>query len=332
MKYKKLYITIVSTAVFLTSINAQEAGVEPVDITRVGLSGWQFLRLNGSASQAGMAGAFTAAYEGDVNDIFGNPSGLAEVENIGVAFNQVSWIADIGYQSFAVAKKYGGGVVGLSFVSLDYGTMDETINSTVTGETRTEAVVTGNTFTAGDVAVGISYARKVTDRLSIGGNYRLVTETIADLSMNNYSFDIGTTYYTGFKSLRLSMVARNFGPDVNLTGWSEELQTEPVDIKMPVDFRVGLAIDLLDDESLTYAIEFTHPNDGPEKINVGARYIFNKMLTLRGGYRANYDEEGLTFGAGFNLPLGGMATRIDYAFVDFGRLQQVHMVSIGLSL
>ena len=336
MKKKPLFLMVICLVLIWSSNIRAQAGLGPEDVVRTGLSGWQFLKLNGDASQAGMAGAYTAAYIGNAQAIFGNPSGLAEVQNIDVAFNNVQWIADIAYTSVAVGYKLGSGVVGLSFASLNYGDMDETINSQVTGETRTEAVVTGNTFTAGDNAVGVSYAKKVTDQLSIGGNYRFINESIEDYSVSNYSIDIGTTYYTGYKSLRLSMVARNFGPDVRLTGWDEDVQVEPVDIKMPIDYRVGLAIDVLEGGDgphfLTISAEGTHPNDGFEKINLGAQYLFNDMVALRAGYRANYDEEGLTFGAGLNIGVGGMRTRIDFAYLDFGRLQSVSMLSIGLSL
>ena len=336
MKKKMIYITIIlSVFISTTSLKAQ-AGLGAEDVVRTGLSGWQFLKINGDAGQAGMAGAFTAAYTGSSQAIFGNPSGLAEVQNIDVAFNNVTWIADIQYTSVAVGYKMGSGVVGLSFASLSYGDMDETINSQVAGETRTEAVVTGNTFTAADNAVGVSYAKKVTDQLSVGGNYRIISETIEDYSVSNYSLDFGTTYYTGYKSLRLSMVARNFGPDVRLAGWDEDVQVEPVDIKMPVDYRVGLAMDFLDDGEgphfMTVSCEGTHPNDGREKINLGVQYLFKDMLAIRAGYRANYDEEGLTFGFGVNVPLGGRTARVDYGYVDFGRLQSVSMISIGLSL
>ena len=104
------------------------------------------------------------------------------------------------------------------------------------------------------------------------------------------------------------MVARNFGPDRKLVDYNEEIQREPASIKMPAQFRLGMAIDLLEGgESphlLTLAVEGVHPNDGPEKVNLGLEYTVMGMLSARGGYRFNYDEEGLTLGAGLNLKPG----------------------------
>ena len=55
-------------------------------------------------------------------------------------------------------------------------------------------------------------------------------------------------------------------------------------------------------------------------------------FALRGGYRFNYDEEGLTLGAGLNYGLSGFKFKLDYAYVDVGLFEQVHMFSIGMSL
>ena len=80
-------------------------------------------------------------------------------------------------------------------------------------------------------------------------------------------------------------------------------------------------------------VEGSHPNDGPERVNFGAEYMFNNLISLRGGYRANYDEESFTFGAGLNYDSGGsFSGQIDYAYVDFGLLKQVHLFTLGFSL
>ncbi|KPL06248.1 hypothetical protein AMJ86_09210 [bacterium SM23_57] len=330
-----MVIAFLVFSLMLPRLHAQ-SGIEPYDIERAGLSGWQFLKIHGDARLASMAGAYTATSHGDAGAIFGNPSALVDVQNLGVNFTNFTWIADIGYMSVTIAKRLGSmGVVGLSVTSVDMGEMDETINSPVAGENRTDVIITGKTFTAGDIAAGLSYAKRVTDRLALGGNIRWIQETIADVSMTNFSVDFGTTYYTGFKSLRLAMVARNFGPDQHLVGWSEKYQAEAVDIRMPLDFRVGMAMDFLGGETsphlLTLSVEGTHPNDGPEKIHVGTEYWYNNMLAIRSGYRANYDEEDITLGGGLRYSISGLMLRVDYGYIAFGRLGQVHMFTLGAS-
>lgn len=313
-----------------------QVGIAPNDIERVGQSGWQFLKINSDPRQAAMGGAFTAISRGDANAVLGNPAALAHVAKYDLQLNTVRWIADINHQSAALAANWEGiGVFALSFVTLDYGDIPETVNSLIPGENRTEAVVTGSFFSARDLALGLSYGRRITDKLTLGGSVRWLRQEIAELNMTNWSLDFGTIYYTGFKSLRLAMSARNFGPDSHLTGWSEQYQAEPDDIRMPLDFRVGVAMDFFNRNAgrhaLTVALDGDHPNDGPEKLHLGAEYNYEGKLAVRGGYRFNYDEQGLTLGAGLHYAFSNLSGSANYAFVDFGALSQAHMFSFGMA-
>lgn len=333
----KSKIIFVLSIVLLMSYKLIGQGIEPANSERVGQSGWQFLKINGDARVAAMGGAYVAASKGDASSAFGNPASLSDVKNIDISLSNVNWIADIKHQTIAIAKNFEDiGVFGINLAYVDYGDMIETINSPIEGENRTNQVVTGNTFTASDIAIGISYSKQVTDKLSIGGNVKYIKESIAELSMDNWAIDFGTLYYTGFKSLRVAMTARNFGPDVNLTGFSEEYQAEAMDVRMPIDFRIGVAMDFFDYEGsphlLTLSLEGDHPNDGPEKINSGAEYSFQDIFFLRGGYKFNYDEEGLVLGVGLKYDISGFTGRFNYAYVDFGNLNKVHMIQLGFSL
>lgn len=319
------------------------SGIEPYKFERVGLSGWQFLKMNGSARQMGMGETYAATSHGDAGAIWGNPSALVDVDNFDVLGGHIEWIADIDYNCSAIVRNFGSfGTIGLSIASINLGEMMETVNEPIPGENRTRVVVTGKTFTAGDFATGLSYARRVTDLLSLGGNIRWIQERIENVSMWNVSFDLGATYYTGFKSLRVGMVMRNGGPDTHLVGWSQEYEAEAVDIKMPVEFRVGTAMDFFESEKtphfLTLSLEGIHPNDGPEKIHVGAEYYLNGILALRGGYKIDLStseeyhyEQSYTFGASLAYPVGNFGIRFNYAYVDFGRLLQSNLFTLGLS-
>ena len=320
---------------FITASAYTQSGISSNDIERVGQAGWQFLKINGDARQAGMGGAFAAISGGNANAVFGNPAALSDVATYDVQLNAMSWIADIKHQSVALAANLGDiGVVGVSLAMLDYGDIPETINSPASGG-GTSPLVTGNVFSARDFAGGFSYARKITEKLSIGGNFRWMRQTIAELSMNNWSLDVGTLYYTGYRSLRVAIAARNFGPDSRFGGWSEQYQTESDNVRMPLDLRAGIAMDFLDeDESphlVTVVVEGDHPNDGREKFHVGASYAYDNTLFLRGGYKFNYDEQRFTFGAGISYSFAGVASTMNYAYVDFGALTQVHMFSLGFS-
>jgi len=333
LSVKKLWFIQLFVLLIANQLSAQ-SGISPNDIDRAGQSGWQFLKINGDSRQAALGGAFTAISKGDANSIFGNPAALSDIENIDVQVNILEWIADINYQSFAAGINLGQfGVVGVSLAMLDYGDIPETINSP--SPSGTIPLLTGKNFSANDMAVGLTYSRKITDNLSVGGSVRWMQQQIAELSMDNISMDIGTMYYTGFRSLRIAITARNFGPDSRFGGWSDELQTESDYVRMPLDFRAGIAMDFLDEEGsphlITAVVEGDHPNDGKEKFHLGVSYGFDGIFFIRTGYKFNYDVQKFTFGAGITYPFGTTQGTINYAYVDFGELTQVHSFSLGFS-
>lgn len=332
---KKISQVVCIYHLVVTAVIYAQTGISPIDIERAGQSGWQFLKINGDARQAALGGAFTAISKGDASAIFGNPATLSDVKNINIQVNALQWIADISHQSAAIAVNAGDvGVFGISIAMLGYGDIPETINSSI-GTSGTTPLVTGGMFTANDIAAGVSYARKITDNLSVGGNIRWMQQQIAELSMRNWSLDFGTMYYTGYRSLRIAITARNFGPDSRFGGWSEEFQTESDNVRMPLDFRAGIAMDFFEDQGrmhlLTVTVEGDHPNDGREKFHIGTSYAFDEIFFIRGGYKFNYDVQRFTFGTGINYPFGETLGSINYAYVDFGELTQVHMFSLGFS-
>ena len=105
---------------------------------------------------------------------------------------------------------------------------------------------------------------------------------------------------------------------------------------MPMSFQLGAAFDILEGGDNPYlwtvAGEFVHPNDGPEKINVGTEYTMFNLLSLRAGYRFNYDEEDLTFGAGINVKTSSVGFTINYAYMNLNRFSEVHMFSLLIGI
>jgi len=140
------------------------------------------------------------------------------------------------------------------------------------------------------------------------------------------AFDFGTLYYTGYKDLRLSMSVRNFSRQGRFIQQRFEL---------PLTMDIGIAMDLMpyfmgdnSGNKLTLAIDALHPRDYSERLHIGAEYALSDLLFLRGGYKLNYDEEGLCAGVGVNKMFGNFGVKFDYAFTDFGEFfGSVHRIS-----
>ena len=192
------------------------------DFAKVGTVGAQFLKIGIGARGAAMGGA----YEGVTNDVtsmFWNPSGLVYVENISVFVSHTTWLADMGMEALAVAKKIDGfGVVGLNIGYLGSGDIERTTVENPDGGI-------GN-FSTEHWFAGVTVARHLTDKFAVGGNIKFIRERLDDQSSNSWATDLGAHYYTGFKSLRLAMCVRNFGPEIQLSGDYHDLDNgRPLD-------------------------------------------------------------------------------------------------------
>ncbi len=249
------------------------------------------------ARNAALADVKTGLSHNSVTAIFTNPAKLTDVSNIDASFSNLSYVADINYLTAAVAMNFGNlGVFGLHVANLDAGDMIRTENIYDEQLEITSRSGDLGTFTAGDIKVGISYAKLVTANLSVGGNFSYLQEKLDNTTVENFTVDLGLFFKTGFRSLTLSMVASNLGPDQEFTGFTE-IYGLPQSVRMPVNYRLGLTYDIIEpakdnDHVLTSFLEGVHPNDGPERVHAALEYNFISIFYLRGGYRFNYDEQG----------------------------------------
>ncbi len=284
---------------------------------KVGTAAAQFLEMPISARGVGMADAFTAT-SNDISAIFYNPAGLTNLVRREVLFTHNIWPAGImhDFAAYAMPMPQIGGVIAVSAVGLTTGDMKETTPGRPEG--------TGRMFSASDLAAGVTYARKMTDRFSVGVTWRYVGEYYADVKAHSWSMDIGTLYRTAFKNMRIGMNFTNFGPDITF------LQTP---YPLPMSLHMGLAAEVYETDlhMVTLGLEGSHPNDNLEKFQAGAEYWYNDMFAVRGGYKFGaWDAETFSVGAGAKIPLGSITAKVDYAYSDMQALKCAHRFSLGL--
>lgn len=303
------------------------------DIAKVAQTGLQFLKVDMNARAAAMGGAYTMVGK-DASALFYNPAGMAEMETgLDLFVNRTNWIADIAYSSGALARNFGNlGVFALSFISVDYG---ELIGTKV-ADNALGYVETGN-VDVGGYAVGVGYARALTDKFSIGGQIKYASQRLGQNLLSEdgktvknevggLAYDIGTKFYPGFKSFRLGMSIRNFSAQYT---YAEE------SFQLPLTFRLGFGMDILDiiggvpNNSLVVNVDALHPRDYTERVHVGAEYWYSNLIALRAGYKTNYDEEGLNLGFGLQYEVADVKLKIDYSYSDFGAFSNVSRITIG---
>ena len=283
---------------------------------RVGLSGFGFLKISQGARPVGMGDAFTAVAN-DINAAFRNPAGLTHVERVEYVFSYNRWLAESTVTSGAVAVHTPHGVVGFSYIGFAPPEMKET--------TILKPGGTGETVDAGDVAIGLLYAKKMTDKLSFGAHFRWIQETLHDQKIRSFDLSLGTYFYTGFRSTRLAMTLNNFGKDVT-----------PVDLAfvMPMTFNIACAMEVYgqkgDPAYLTAATDFHYATDFGERVHMGGEFWLWNALALRAGYKFNYDTESYSLGSGIRWNYGeGRQVSIDFAYSDLGIFDPPMRVSLS---
>lgn len=315
------------------------------DVTKVGTTAAPFLEIGVGSRAVGMGGAFVAVAN-DATAIYWNVAGIAKLLRNEVTLIHTEWLADTNFD-FA----------GFVFSIGQYGTLGASITSFSMGDMKVRTIEnpegTGEMFNANDFSFGISYAYNLTDRFSIGFNAKHIYQKIWHMSASSFCMDVGTLFRTQFNDITIGMSISNFGNKLRLEGKDTMVQhdIDPDHLgnndrinahldtdkwSLPLIFRVGVAMDILKSESnrLTLALDALHPNDNTESVNTGMEYGFRNLVFLRAGYKSLFlddSEQGLTAGLGleFNLK-GNTALKLDYAYANFGRLENAQRVSIGI--
>ena len=175
---------------------------------RVGQAGAYELLINPWARSSGLASSNTASIRG-IESVFLNVAGLTGTNSTEIMFSHASWFADISISSFGVGQKVGDtGVMGISFMSLDFGEIVRTTEQNPNGGL--------GTFSPQFMNVGLSYAKKFTDRISGGVTLRLISESAAEIAANGFSFDTGIHYVTGSRNqAKFGIALKNIGTGIN---------------------------------------------------------------------------------------------------------------------
>lgn len=326
--------TLLRGAVGMVILTLMLAAPAP-GLEKIGTTSMQVLKIPIGVRGIAMGNAMAGIVD-DAEAAWWNPGALTEVDNTQVILGQINMPADIQLNSVALAHRRG-----------DYHTFSLQVVNLFTGDmpvrTYDHPTGTGENFNAFDLAIGAGYARKLTDRFSLGGNVRYLHSGLEQETYSGVAVDLGTLYKTGLRSLRLGMAIQNLGPEVKYSGtfrdYRSEVQSQDTGAvyenfegaSLPTLFRLGVGFDFFEmfnmehspNHGINVAVEMNHPNDNRERLNVGAEYGWRQRLFLRGGGKFGYDEESFAVGFGLQLPLADhYGFRFDYAYSHWGQITE----------
>ncbi|TFG99976.1 MAG: PorV/PorQ family protein [Calditrichales bacterium] len=328
MKISLRVITIIF--IFAAGIFAQNPNL--------GTAGAQFLKIPISARAVALGGAFTAMAD-DATAVFWNPAGIANIKDNSAHFSYIRWFDMFDVSAASYVHNLGlFGNLGIGVLVFSTEKMEVTTETSPNG--------TGRFFDAQDMALSLTYSRALTDRFSAGISLKYINQRIWNETANGVAFDVGTQYHLDFQNIVIAMSMFNFGPDLRFAGpdlsvrydYNTFLQNrllpsnlETEDYPLPLSFQFGLAFDIYNMQFFTVrgSVDAVHLSDNNELINFGGEVGLYDRLFLRGGYKMTHDDQDYSLGLGVNTFLGSFLMKIDYAYVGYNILPDVHFLSIG---
>lgn len=330
MKLSKKILRLILLLVLVLHVSVKGNGIFRVlGGERAGTSVFTFLKIGVGARAAGIADAGVSLHK-DATSLYWNPAAAAQVGGNNIVVSHTQWMVDIDYSYFGYIQQMTKNIyLGLSAGALYTGPMEITTEYMPYGS--------GEYFNYGDLFIGLTYSMKMTDRFSFGVTLKYVEETLADLDMHNVLIDLGTYYWTGFKTLRFCVSLVNFGTQsrpggtylkpLQEGGYEEEKYTL---FSPPTEFRIGAAMKVIEgsNHSTLVSAQLNHPVDNAENFVFGLEESIWDIVFLRAGKIINQVDRSFTLGAGIDIPIGPFTLLADYSWSGFGALGDIQKIQM----
>ncbi len=245
---------------------------------RVGQAGAAELLINSMPRSSAFKGLDIASADG-IEASWVNPGGIARTTGTELMFARTDWLmgSDIQINSFGFSQGLGNenGVLGVLVNAFSMGEFVRTTTSQPDG--------TLGTFSPTYINIGLSYARKFTERIHVGFTTRIVHESTPEVIANGVAFDAGIQYRAGERDrLKLGIALRNVGPTMRFGGDGLSGRV-PIEPKNPFSSRINIP---------TAAFEL------PATLSMGGSYDFflgsSNTVSVLAGFISNsyYQDQG----------------------------------------
>lgn len=312
------------------------------NVDYAGTSVSNFLKI-GIGGRAMAMGDAVVTFSDDASALFWNPGAVSRIPQNSINLSTINWLVGtkIAYVGIVLHSGWWGSF-GLDLDLFSSGDIEET--------TLTQQDGTGRFFSTSDMQLGLTYARNMTDRFSVGLKIKLVQERLANVRSSAFAFDLGAVFITSFlNNMRIAATLSNFGSRMKFEGRDLSViyevpnspsgkeipaRLETLKWELPLLFRFGLSNYIIKNEdfSILTSVDVLDSRDHEARINMGMELGLYKSLFIRGGYKFNYEEVTYSLGAGFDLKkILNWNARLDYSFVSFGRFDPISQYSLVLN-
>lgn len=180
---------------------------------------YTFLTSPTSARAAALGGDFISVKDDDLNLVADNPALLDSNLHNHLTLTYINYISDINFGYGSYARHYEGiGTFSLGVQYINYGTFTE---ADETGRILGE-------FSAGEIAMDVSYGRSLDSVFSVGGTFKVIYSGLGTYQSYGVAIDGGVHYRSKKKLFQAGLVINNFGVQLKpyVTGNREPLPFE----------------------------------------------------------------------------------------------------------
>ena len=367
---------VLGTLMGLAALTVAPLGAQTAqDNTGYGSTSGEFLLLGAGARGAALGGAY-AALTTDVSALYYNPAGLAQMSRPGILVSTYSYVSGTRYNWVGIALPMGGGARAVGFAVGSFGFSDQPVY------TLEDPDGTGETYSVAETFLSMTYSQNFSDRFSAGFTGKLISDQLGSTKATGFAVDFGTNFHAmiGDRPIRAAFVLQNLGSNLRHDGSALETgvtrapplgtvdipqELQPVRLRtsswgLPVQFRVGVALDLLTTGMNRISVlgEFTQPVNTKPGAGAGLEWALTNVgnsgfsLAARGSYTlqpdnkldpgtgagfattqsiASFSKDGLALGGGLAYGRGNWRVGFDYAYRDLGALGGTNFVSFSVS-
>ena len=324
---------------------------------RVGSAGATQLLVNPWARSTGSADAGIANTNG-LEATFTNIAGLAYTNKTQIKFDYTNWLGNTGirFMSAGLAQRISEtSVIAVSIQSMNFGEIDITTVELPEGGI--------GVFSPRVNVFNVGYAKQFTQSISGGINFKVISESIANMKANGVAIDAGIRYVTGEQEqLKFGIALKNVGPTMRFkgdglatqinyisTGGIATLEQRSQAFEMPSLLNIGGSYDFIFNENnkLALMLGFTANSFGNDQYRLGLDYGMTTdkaAFNLRAGYiyeKNIFSVENRTnaltgFTAGFSVDAlvgkNKSALGLEYAMRLAGPFGLIHTIGATISL
>jgi hypothetical protein len=287
----------------------------------------EFLTHGVGARALGMGSAFVAVAD-DVTAGYWNPAGLADIGGPEVQLMHSETFGDVvNYDTGAYAQPIAKDAsLGVTIVRLAV----DNIPFTQDFEYDEYRVIYDpdkiQWKSDSEAAMYVSYAKRMSDRMSLGGNLKLIRKSIADYSCYGFGFDLGAKYDV-WEGATLGVNVQDATTTLLVWDTRERERIMPavkvgVAYSRPVSSMSGV-LTLAADADVRFEnrqlADQYHVGSVSADSHYGMEFVYKDLVAVRAGLAMGQ----LTAGAG--LTLAGFT--VDYAFGKHEYLDSSHRVS-----